>query len=242
MKLNFVGNVKYIWTSGRKCNFNGCDRPDLQPHNVNGWFWSGSGAKIGPTSQRNSGDWSQTGGYGQPQPDNREAAQVCDPTKKHKPWISIRYKSNMDIFILSFYFFVFAHSQALQNYEIWTTFMANFILDQIKKWFVVQLQSKNTFQNEQSKNLKLYLRNFNFTLFINFCESLETNLWQFVFELFSIFVFQGNDESCLSILNNFYNDGIKWHDVACHHVKPFVCEDSDELLNFVASRNPGIRL
>ncbi|TGZ38132.1 Uncharacterized protein DBV15_09993 [Temnothorax longispinosus] len=52
----------------------------------------------------------------------------------------------------------------------------------------------------------------------------------------------GNDESCLSILNNFYNDGIKWHDVACHHVKPFVCEDSDELLNFVASRNPGIRL
>lgn len=56
------------------------------------------------------------------------------------------------------------------------------------------------------------------------------------------FVSQGNDESCLSILNNFYNDGIKWHDVACHHVKPFVCEDSDELLNFVRSRNPGLRL
>ncbi|XP_006607393.1 L-selectin [Apis laboriosa] len=121
------GNVRYIWTSGRKCNFNGCDRPDLQPQNINGWFWSGSGAKIGPTTQRNTGDWSHTGGYGQAQPDNREAAQ-------------------------------------------------------------------------------------------------------------------GNDESCLSILNNFYNDGIKWHDVACHHRKPFVCEDSDELLNFVLSRNPGIRL
>lgn len=52
----------------------------------------------------------------------------------------------------------------------------------------------------------------------------------------------GNDESCLSILNNFYNDGLKWHDVACHHLKPFVCEDSDELLNFVRSRNAGIRL
>ncbi|KAJ8681480.1 hypothetical protein QAD02_017267 [Eretmocerus hayati] len=102
-------------------------RPDLQPQNINGWFWSGSGAKIGPTNQRNTGDWSATGGFGTPQPDNREAPQ-------------------------------------------------------------------------------------------------------------------GNDESCLSILNNFYNDGIKWHDVACHHVKPFVCEDSDELLNFVASRNPGIRL
>ncbi|XP_043263677.1 C-type lectin 5 isoform X2 [Colletes latitarsis] len=121
------GNVRFIWTSGRKCNFNGCDRPDLQPQNINGWFWSGSGAKIGSTTQRNSGDWSNTGGYGQPQPDNREAAQ-------------------------------------------------------------------------------------------------------------------GNDESCLSILNNFYNDGVKWHDVACHHRKPFVCEDSDELLNFVLSRNPGIRL
>lgn len=46
------GNVRYIWTSGRKCNFAGCDRPDLQPPNENGWFWSGSGAKIGPTSQR----------------------------------------------------------------------------------------------------------------------------------------------------------------------------------------------
>lgn len=70
------GNVRFIWTSGRKCNFAGCDRPDLQPPNQNGWFWSGSGAKIGPTTQRNTGDWSYTGGYGQAQPDNREAAQV----------------------------------------------------------------------------------------------------------------------------------------------------------------------
>ena len=68
--------MHYIWTSGRKCNFNGCNRPDLQPPNVNGWFWSGSGAKIGPTTQRSSGDWSHTGGFGQPQPDNREAPQV----------------------------------------------------------------------------------------------------------------------------------------------------------------------
>lgn len=89
------GNVRFIWTSGRKCNFAGCDRPgernfreflgklsniyfpsDLQPPNENGWFWSGSGVKIGPTTQRNTGDWSYTGGYNQAQPDNREAAQV----------------------------------------------------------------------------------------------------------------------------------------------------------------------
>lgn len=79
----FSGNVRYIWSSGRKCNFAGCDRPDLQPPNVNGWFWSGSGAKIGPTTQRNTGDWSATGGFGQAQPDNREAAQVCLTTFKH---------------------------------------------------------------------------------------------------------------------------------------------------------------
>lgn len=49
-------------------------------------------------------------------------------------------------------------------------------------------------------------------------------------------------ESCLSVLNNVYNDGIAWHDVACYHEKPFVCEDSEELLNYVAATNQGIRL
>jgi len=33
-----------------------------------------------------------------------------------------------------------------------------------------------------------------------------------------------NPEVCLGVLNNFYADGIKWHDVACHHKKPTVCE------------------
>ena len=32
------------------------------------------------------------------------------------------------------------------------------------------------------------------------------------------------DEICLAVLNNFYNDNIKWHDVACHHKKPTICE------------------
>jgi len=34
---------------------------------------------------------------------------------------------------------------------------------------------------------------------------------------------EGN-ENCLAVLNNFYQDGIVWHDVACHHEKPFICE------------------
>ena len=33
------------------------------------------------------------------------------------------------------------------------------------------------------------------------------------------------DESCLAVLNNFYNDGVKFHDVSCHHRKPVICEE-----------------
>ena len=32
------------------------------------------------------------------------------------------------------------------------------------------------------------------------------------------------DETCLAVLNNFYNDGVKFHDVSCHHRKPVICE------------------
>lgn len=56
------------------------------------------------------------------------------------------------------------------------------------------------------------------------------------------FDINGTVESCLSVLNNVYGDGIAWHDIGCYHEKPFVCEDSDELLNYVAATNPGIRL
>ena len=31
------------------------------------------------------------------------------------------------------------------------------------------------------------------------------------------------NEFCVAILNNFYGDGIKFHDVACHHTKPALC-------------------
>ena len=30
------GLIRYFWTSGRKCNFDGCNRDDLQPAIVNG--------------------------------------------------------------------------------------------------------------------------------------------------------------------------------------------------------------
>ncbi|MCL4165470.1 UNVERIFIED_CONTAM: hypothetical protein GTU68_038895, partial [Idotea baltica] len=116
--------------SGRKCNFDGCDRADLQPPIVNGWFWSGSEARISSTSSndRMNSFWSPTGGSGARQPDNREFSE------------------------------------------------------------------------------------------------------------------NGNDEACIAILNNFYRDGVKWHDVACNHLKPWVCEDSDSLLAFARSNNPGANI
>jgi len=79
------GGVRYTWTSGRKCNFDGCDlRRDLQPTIVNGWFWSGSGARLGPTDDPAEGNWGPTGGDGRPQPDNRElrvTVRVSGPVK-----------------------------------------------------------------------------------------------------------------------------------------------------------------
>ena len=47
------------------------------------------------------------------------------------------------------------------------------------------------------------------------------------------FFVNGKNESCLAVLHNVYDDGVKFHDVACYHKKPFVCEDSEELLRLV---------
>ncbi|KAJ9583435.1 hypothetical protein L9F63_022221 [Diploptera punctata] len=121
--------VKYIWTSGRLCDFKGCDRPDLKPLPINGWFWTAELKKLAPSNNRVQNDWMVGAGIQIPQPDNREAMQ--------------------------------------QN---------------------------------------------------------------------------GPNENCLAILNNFYNDGVNWHDVACHHRKPFVCEESEPLLNYVRFTNPNLNI
>jgi len=31
-------------------------------------------------------------------------------------------------------------------------------------------------------------------------------------------------EECIGYLNNWYNDGVKWHDLNCQAELPFVCE------------------
>jgi hypothetical protein len=45
-----------------------------------------------------------------------------------------------------------------------------------------------------------------------------------------------HDEACLAVLNNKYNDGVAWHDVACHFRSVIVCEDSDQLIKLIASQ------
>ena len=68
----------------------------------------------------------------------------------------------------------------------------------------------------------------------------------------------GESESCMAVLNNFYGDGealmirghflmdcvsgIKWHDVACHHEKPIICEDVEGHLAFARQTFPNIRI
>jgi len=141
MKLLHEKRLKDLWTSGRLCNFKGCDAKHLQPRKINGWFWSGSGSRISPTNSTPKGwprsPWSHTGYIGQflsspvPQPDNAE------------------YRLNPSGVTV---------------------------------------------------------------------------------------------EACLSINNDWYNDGIAWHDSACYHKKPFICEDSDPLMRKARKLNPLVTL
>jgi len=131
-------DLPYIWTSGRLCNFKGCDREDLQPVSVNGWFWSGSGVKMAPTNAKPPG-W----GY--------------------QPWSNTGHKT--------------------------------------------KIEGKSVAQPDNAE--------------FDINESVE---------------------ACMGILNDIYEDGIKWHDIACYHTKPFICEDSEQLLDYVRLTNPEVEV
>ncbi|XP_037076390.1 uncharacterized protein LOC119097464 [Pollicipes pollicipes] len=49
-------------------------------------------------------------------------------------------------------------------------------------------------------------------------------------------------EPCLGLLNGIYDDGIKWHDIACYHTKPVFCEDNPDLLNYARAVNTRDKL
>ena len=131
-------DLPYIWTSGRLCNFKGCDREDLQPPTVNGWFWSGSGVKMAPTNSTPPG-WS------------------------YQPWSYTGHKT--------------------------------------------QFEARNVSQPDNAE-----------------------------------FDINGSVEACMGLLNDIYSDGVKWHDIACYHTKPFICEDSDQLLEYVQTVSPDLEL
>jgi len=131
-------DLPYIWSSGRLCNFKGCDREDLQPPTVNGWFWSGSGVKMAPTNSTPPG-WS------------------------YQPWSYTGHKT--------------------------------------------QFEARNVSQPDNAE-----------------------------------FDINGSVEACMGLLNDIYSDGVKWHDIACYHTKPFICEDSDQLLEYVQTVSPDLEL
>jgi hypothetical protein len=55
----------------------GCDAENLQPINVNGWFWADGNKRIPPTNTPSRLTfWSRTGEAGKPQPDNFEGLKA----------------------------------------------------------------------------------------------------------------------------------------------------------------------
>ena len=62
--IRYFFSIRLHWIQPNPISF--------QPTLVNGWFWSGSGVRIGATNVTANGQWSSTGGDGKAQPDNRE--------------------------------------------------------------------------------------------------------------------------------------------------------------------------
>lgn len=70
-------NLTFIWTSGRLCDFAGCEgRWDLLPKIIKGWLWSADQSQIDHTDKIPKNwdyqPWSKTGFLKKPQPDNAE--------------------------------------------------------------------------------------------------------------------------------------------------------------------------
>ena len=68
-------NISFIWTSGRICDFAGCEgRWDLLPKIIKGWLWSADQTQLDDTNRIPKNwsyqPWSKTGHIKKPQPDN----------------------------------------------------------------------------------------------------------------------------------------------------------------------------
>jgi len=51
------------------------------------------------------------------------------------------------------------------------------------------------------------------------------------------------NQACAALLDNFFGDGLSWHDTKCNDRRLIVCEDLPAgNINFVRQNNPGIRI
>ena len=51
------------------------------------------------------------------------------------------------------------------------------------------------------------------------------------------------EQACMALLDNFFGDGLSWHDTKCNDRRLIVCEDLPAgNINFVRQNNPGIRI
>ena len=51
------------------------------------------------------------------------------------------------------------------------------------------------------------------------------------------------EQACLAVLDNFFNDGLSWHDTKCNDRRHIVCEDLPVgNINFVRQQNPGVNI
>jgi len=49
------------------------------------------------------------------------------------------------------------------------------------------------------------------------------------------------NQACMALLDNFFNDGLKWHDTKCNDRRHIVCEDLPVgNINFVRQQNPNV--
>jgi len=50
-------------------------------------------------------------------------------------------------------------------------------------------------------------------------------------------------QACVALLDNFFNDGLSWHDTKCNDRRHIVCEDLPVgNINFVRQKNPNVRI
>jgi len=51
------------------------------------------------------------------------------------------------------------------------------------------------------------------------------------------------EQACTALLDNFFNDGLTWHDTKCNDRRHIVCEDLPVgNINFVRQQNPGVNI